>query len=183
MSLLNKYPCTNISAPEYLSFATASLAIVSGVVAFSGNFLVVLAVVLDPNRNLRSSFNHFVASLGFADLVVGLLACPLGAVNPITDGLKKPSQQFRVWMHMVYFISCTASLLSLTALALDRYFAITYPIKYRAKLNPIRAFLTSVHPCLTAVLCCRLQQVSLCVCQHLSCHYLHCSHLNQFQNI
>ena len=144
MSLLNKYPCVNISAPTYLSFSTASFTILSGVVATVGNFLVVLAVSLDPNKDLRSPFNYFVANLGFADLVVGLVTCPLGAVYPITEGLSNTNQQFRVLMHMVYFISCTASLLSLTALALDRYVAVAYPLHYRTKLNPIRAFLVSV---------------------------------------
>ena len=47
-------------------------------------------------------------------------------------------------MHMAYFITCTASLLSLTALTLDRYVAITYPLVYRTKLSPVRAFLVSV---------------------------------------
>ena len=138
MSLLNQYPCVNFSAPAYLSFATASFALLSGVVASVGNLLVVLAVFLDPHKELRSSFSYFVASLGFADLMVGLFAAPMGA------GLQQASQRFRVWMHLVYFISCTASLLSLTALALERYLAIKYPLFYRSKLNSMRAFFVSV---------------------------------------
>ena len=144
MSLLNKYPCVNIAAPGYLSFSTGSFTILSAALAIGGNFLVVLAVFLDPNKNLRSPFNHFVASLGFADLLVGLLACPMSAVYPIAEGLKQTNQQYRVWMHMIYFITCTASLLSLTALTFDRYVAIVYPLVYRTKLSPLRAFLVSV---------------------------------------
>ena len=145
MSLLNKYPCANITAPTILSFSTASFAILSAVVATVGNLLVVLAVLLDPHKDLRRSpFNYFVASLALADLIVGLVTSPLGAIHLIFEGLKQINQQFRVWLHMTYFISCTASLLSLTALAVDRYFAITYPLVYRAKLNTMRAFLVSV---------------------------------------
>ena len=144
MSLLGKYPCGNITAPTYLSFSSASVTIVSALVATVGNFLVVLAVFLDPNKNLRSPFHYFVTNLGLADLIVGLLTSPLAAIYLISEGLKQPNQQFRVWMHMTYFISCTASLLSLTALALDRYTAITYPLLYRAKLNPTRSFLVSI---------------------------------------
>ena len=140
MSLLNKYPCDNITAPTYLSFSSASFSILSAVVATVGNFLVILAVFLDPNKDLRSPFNYFVVNLGLADLIVGLLNTPLAAIYLISEGLKRPNQQFRVWMHMTYFISCTASLLSLTALALDRYVAITYPLLYRTKLSPFRAF-------------------------------------------
>ena len=128
MSLLNKYPCVNITAPGYLSFSTGSFTILSAAIASGGNLLVVLAVFLDPNKNLRSSSNYFVGSLGFADLLVGLLVCPMSAVYPITEGLKQTNQQYRVWMHMVYFITSTASLLSLTAY---RYVAIAYPLVYR----------------------------------------------------
>ena len=152
MSLLNKYPCVNISAPTYLSFTTATLSILSGVVASIGNFLVVLAVFLNPNRDLRSPFHFFVVSLGFADLVVGLLTCPLTAIFHIAEGMKRANQQLRVWMHISFFISCTASLLSLTALTLDRYVAITYPLHYRAKLSPFRAFVVSVVVWIIAVL-------------------------------
>jgi len=143
MSLLNKYACADITVPGYLSFSTGSFTILSAAVSSGGNLLVVLAVFLDPHKNLHSPSSYFVASLGFADLLVGLLACPMSAVYPITEGLKQTDQQYRVWMHMIYFITCTASLLSLTALALDRYVAIAYPLVYRTKLSPLRAFLVS----------------------------------------
>ena len=144
MSLLNKYPCVGITAPSDLSFLTASFTILSAAVATGGNLLIFLAVLLDPNKNLRSPSNYFVASLGFADLLVGLLACPMSAVYPITKGLKQTNQQYKFLMHVIYFVTCTSSLLSLTALALDRYVAITYPLVYRTKLSPLRAFLVSI---------------------------------------
>jgi len=53
-------------------------------------------------------------------------------------------QRFQDVVHLSYFISCTASLLSLTALALERYLAITYPLIYRAKLNSVRALFVSL---------------------------------------
>ena len=144
MSLLGKYPCDNITAPTYLSFSSASFMILSAVVATVGNSLLVLAVFLDPNKDLRSPFNYLLANLGLADLIVGLFTSPLAATFLIFEGLKHPNQHFRVWLHITYFISCTASLLSVTALVLDRYVAITYPLLYRTKLSPIRAFLASL---------------------------------------
>ena len=144
MSLLDKYPCDNITAPTYLSFSSATCTILSSFVAGVGNFLVVLAVFLDPNKDMRSPFNYFVANLGLADLIVGLVTSPLAATSLILAGLKNPNHQFRVWMRMTYFISCTASLLSLTALAVDRYVAVRYPLLNRYKLSPMRAFLVSL---------------------------------------
>lgn len=148
MSLLGLYPCENVTAPTYLSYSSASTAMLLGIVATVGNFLVVAAVFLDPNKDLRSPFSFFVANLGLADLVVGLVVSPMAAVYLISEGLNQTklnqaNKQFRIWRHLPYFISCTASLLSLTALALDRYIAITYPLHYRSKLNPVRAFTIS----------------------------------------
>ena len=59
------------------------------------------------------------------------------------EGFGIPNQPLRKTMHVSFFISCTASLLSLSALALDRYVAITYPLFYRSKLNAKRSLLVS----------------------------------------
>ena len=144
MSLIDKYPCDNTTAPTYLSFSTASSLILITIVASVGNSLVVLAVLLNPNKDLRSPFNYFLANLSIADLVVGLILGPLSAIYHIFEGLGMLSQRFKDVVHIIYFTSCTASLLSLIALALDRYLAITYPLQYRTKLNPVRALLVSV---------------------------------------
>lgn len=152
MSLLGKDPCVNTTTPTYLAFSSTAVTILSSVVSFVGNTLVVLAVWLDPNKDLRSPFSYFVVNLAVADLVVGLVTCPLSAMYLISEGLKRPNQQFRLGMHMSYFISCTASLLSLTALTIERYLAITYPMEYRAKLNPFRALFVSVIVWIASVL-------------------------------
>ena len=133
-----------MSAPTYLSFATASVSVLIAIVASAGNSLLVLAVLFDPNKNLRSPFNYFVANLAVADLIVGVITGPLSAVFHFAEGFKHPlKQKIQEVLYVTYFISCTASLLSLTALALDRYVAIAFPLFYRAKLNPFRAFAVS----------------------------------------
>ena len=152
MSLLGKYPCDNTTAPTYLSFATTSCTALITAVATVGNILVILAVYLNPNKDLRSPFNYFVANLSFADLVVGVVTAPLGTGFHIMEGLGMVNDRFKDSMHTTYFISCTASLLSLTALALDRYVAITYPLIYRTKLNPTRALLVSIVVWIVSVL-------------------------------
>ena len=58
--------------------------------------------------------------------------------------MRKQFQPFREAFHVVFFTFCTASLLSLTALALDRYLAVMYPLSYRTNLNPVRALLISL---------------------------------------
>lgn len=146
MSLLGKYPCDNITAPTYLSFTTATSTALISIVASLGNVLVILAVLLNPNKDLKSPFNYFIANLSFADLVVGLLSAPMSTVYSIVEGIGKVKkyEHFEIALQFTYFAPCTASLLSLAALALDRYVAIVYPLIYRTRLNPVRAFIVSV---------------------------------------
>ncbi|KAJ7331687.1 hypothetical protein OS493_019281 [Desmophyllum pertusum] len=56
---------------------------IAAVVATVGNLLVVLAVLLDPHKDLRRSpFNYFVASLALADLIIGLSSLRLNQAEP-----------------------------------------------------------------------------------------------------
>ena len=143
MSLIGEYPCSSVTAPTYLPFLTTSCSTLITIVAFLGNFLVILAVFLNPNKDLRSPFNYLVVNLSLADLIVGLITAPLGIAFHFFEGFGIPNQPLRKTMHVSFFISCTASLLSLSALALDRYVAITYPLFYRSKLNAKRSLLVS----------------------------------------
>ena len=124
MSLIGKYPCSNVTAPTYLSFLTASCSTLITIVASLGNFLVILVVFLNPNKDQRSPFIYLVVNLSLADLIVGVITAPLGIAFQFFEGFGIPNRPLRKTMHVSFFISCTASLLSLSALALDRYVAI-----------------------------------------------------------
>ena len=136
--------CVNATATSYFHFFVASSSILITIVASAGNSLVVIAVIWNPYKDFRIPFYYFVANLSIADLVVGLIVGPLATIMHIFVGLHRFTQPFKDAVLVAYFILCTASLLSLTVLALDRYLAIIHPVIYRSKLNPIRAFLVSV---------------------------------------
>ena len=139
MSLFGEYPCTNQSvAPIYISFTTATICVPLCLFTIAGNLLVVLAIFIDPNKDLKSPFNYFVANLAISDLLVGFVVGPTTVVYHVMEGveMKLPPLPY---IHIPYFISCTASVLSLAALTLDRYLAIASPLFYRTQLNPKRA--------------------------------------------
>jgi hypothetical protein len=138
--------CRIIEAPTELSFTTASMVIVFILTNIPGNFLVILAVVLDPNKNLRTAFNWLVVNLAAADLIVGVIVQPLVVYFHIKEGLEKNyvPEEIAPIVSMVYFISCTASLLSLTSLAIERYLAVRKPYTYRNKVTNKRIVLTIV---------------------------------------
>ncbi|XP_022810178.1 adrenocorticotropic hormone receptor-like [Stylophora pistillata] len=148
MSLTGSNSCSDVGAPTYLSIITATVDSILGVTAIVGNLLVLLAVILDPNRNLRCRFNYFVANLAAADLVMGGLGLPMSVEFHIRESLT--SEDFKPYLprdHVrmnIILISCTASILSFTALTIDRFIAIRDPLGYRTKMTTKQAFIVSI---------------------------------------
>ncbi|XP_068753581.1 adenosine receptor A2a-like [Montipora capricornis] len=145
MSLIGLYPCTNISAPTELSITSATFCSILAVTAVIGNVLVLLAIIIDPNRQLRSPFNFLVANLAAADLIVGCLALPLSVEFYVREAMSErlvllPRDDAR---RISAFISCTASLLSIAAITVDRFIAISFPMKYRLMLDSRRTVVIS----------------------------------------
>ena len=135
--------CQSIRASTELSFLSASLSTVLILTNIPGNILVILAVVLNPNKNLRTSFNWLVVNLAAADLIVGVINLPFSVYYLIKEGLgyTELSNEL-IGTHIFYFVSCTASVLSLTSLAVERYLAVRKPNTYRTKVTNKRIVLT-----------------------------------------
>lgn len=89
-----------------------------------GNVLIVAAVC--ANRALRNTTFSFIASLAVADIAVGLLAIPVAIVI---------NWQITVQFYTCLFLSCLvlvitqSSILSLLAIAIDRFLRIKIPIR------------------------------------------------------
>ena len=98
--------------------------------AILGNILVIASVA--SNRKLRTITNFYVVSLAIADFLVATLVMPIAIVGQITG---------RWWfgvigcdIHVLLDVMlCTASILNLCCISLDRYFAITKPLEYSTK--------------------------------------------------
>ncbi|CAB3980135.1 adenosine receptor A2a-like [Paramuricea clavata] len=132
--------CTNSSAPFELSIASASISAVLLVITVPTNLLVCLAILVDPNRELRTQFNCFTFNLGLADLLVGCVAEPVSIYAHITEAFASEhshevSQVILKMFHIPYFISAMASVLSIAALACERNLAINSPLRYRKYFN------------------------------------------------
>lgn len=138
-------PCVNSTAPAILPFITGGVSALLCLITVPGNLIVVMAVFVDPNKDLRSPFMYLVANLAMADLLVGLVTEPVSAFYHIKNALGVIDYEvLSAAVHMPFFISCTASVLSLAALTMDRYVAITSPFRYRANLSPLRALFACV---------------------------------------
>ena len=144
MSLFER-DCSAVPPPISLSFFTATIAIVMFFFIVPTNFLICWAVYKGPQELLRNSFNCLVVNLAFADLVVGLVVLTISTYVHLLEGLTNhPNLPVLPVGHISYFICCTASTFSLTAMAIDRYIAVAYPVVYRNKITPRGAVTASI---------------------------------------
>ncbi|XP_063697062.1 5-hydroxytryptamine receptor-like, partial [Culicoides brevitarsis] len=100
-------------------------AIILGIVILAtviGNVFVIAAILLE--RNLQSVSNHLILSLAVADLLVACLVMPLGAVYEVSREWSLGPELCDMWTSSDV-LCCTASILHLVAIALDRYWAVT----------------------------------------------------------
>jgi len=91
-----------------------------------GNVLVILAVYREAS--LHSATYYYIVSLAVADLCVGVIVIPLAIYFELNT-----SSSFHILCHLWHVTdvgASTASILALCTIALDRYIAITSPIRY-----------------------------------------------------
>lgn len=95
-----------------------------------GNCLVILSVF--TYRPLRIVQNFFIVSLAVADLAVAILVMPLNVAYFVLGKWIFGIHVCKLWL-TCDVLCCTASILNLCAIALDRFWAITDPINYAQK--------------------------------------------------
>ncbi|XP_013371952.1 PREDICTED: adenosine receptor A3 isoform X2 [Chinchilla lanigera] len=107
-----------------------------GLFAVVGNVLVIWVIKLNPS--LRTTTFYFIVSLALADIAVGLLVIPLAIVTSLNISMHFYSCLF---MCCVLLIFTHASIMSLLAIAVDRYLRVKLTIRYKRVTTQRRIWL------------------------------------------
>ncbi|KAK7934215.1 hypothetical protein WMY93_005111 [Mugilogobius chulae] len=114
--------------------------VLGGLILFAvvGNILVILSVVC--HRNLRTVTHYFIVNLAVADLLISSIVLPFSAILEILDRWVFGRVFCNIWA-AVDVLCCTASIMSLCVISVDRYIGVSYPLRYPAMMTKRRALL------------------------------------------
>lgn len=124
------------SPVEVIIISIILVSIIIGTVV--GNILVCVAVCLV--RKLRRPCNYLLVSLAVSDLCVAILVMPMATFYEIHGRWIFGEIMCNLWVSFDV-LCCTASILNLCMISVDRYYAITKPLEYGVKRTPRRMIL------------------------------------------
>uniref|UniRef100_A0A915PPK7 G-protein coupled receptors family 1 profile domain-containing protein n=1 Tax=Setaria digitata TaxID=48799 RepID=A0A915PPK7_9BILA len=103
-----------------------------------GNSLVIMAVLLVRKLKIQPA-NYLLVSLAVADFCVGLLVMPIALIDLLTDRWILGGMVCRFWTSADLTL-CTASIVNLCMISVDRYCAVSQPLRYAAQRTRQRIF-------------------------------------------
>ncbi|KAM3861289.1 5-hydroxytryptamine receptor 1B-like [Diretmus argenteus] len=112
-----------------------TLSLITLATALSNAFVI---ATIYQSRKLHTPANFLIASLAVTDLLVSILVMPISALYTVSQTWTLGQVVCDIWLSSD-ITCCTASILHLCVIALDRYWAITDAVEYSKKRTPARA--------------------------------------------
>ncbi|XP_050435944.1 orexin receptor type 2-like [Adelges cooleyi] len=118
--------------PEWVLIVMHAVVFVVGLI---GNALVCVAVY--RNRTMRTVTNYFIVNLAVADFLVILICLPPTVLWDVTETWFMGTLACKL---VLYFqtVSITVSVMTLTSISIDRWYAICHPLKFKSTTGKAR---------------------------------------------
>ncbi|XP_009899896.2 alpha-1A adrenergic receptor [Dryobates pubescens] len=132
--------CTHSVGPVNISKAISLGVILGGLIVFGvlGNILVILSVAC--HRHLQSVTHYYIINLAVADLLLTSTVLPFSATMEILGYWAFGRIFCNIWA-AVDVLCCTASIMSLCIISIDRYIGVSYPLRYPSIVTEKRGLL------------------------------------------
>ncbi|XP_075449422.1 5-hydroxytryptamine receptor 1F [Ascaphus truei] len=133
-----EYNCTSeqltkgLTSRILISLALSALTLMTTAI----NSLVIAAIIV--TRKLHHPANYLICSLAVTDFLVAVLVMPFSIMYIVKESWIMGQAVCNIWLS-VDITCCTCSILHLSAIALDRYRAITDAVEYARKRTPRHA--------------------------------------------
>ncbi|XP_061098053.1 dopamine receptor D2 like [Conger conger] len=132
-SLLSNSSSSSQSSPPYNFYAVLLVLLIFCVVF--GNVLVCLAV--SRERALQTTTNYLIVSLAVSDLLLATLVMPWGVYLEVMGGWRFSPIYCDILLTLDVMM-CSASILNLCAISIDRYTAVAMPLLYNTRYSSRR---------------------------------------------
>lgn len=132
---------SNLDSPALATSRAIVVGLILGafiLFAIIGNILVILSVAC--NKHLRIPTNYFIINLAIADLLLSFTVLPFSATLEVLGYWVLGRIFCDIWA-AVDVLCCTASILSLCAISIDRYIGVRYSLQYPTLVTRRRAIL------------------------------------------
>ncbi|XP_013413634.1 D(2) dopamine receptor-like [Lingula anatina] len=126
---------TNRSLPETVIYGILLGVLI--VLTILGNVMVLASFVLE--KRLRILVNYPIISLALGDLLLGLLVLPFSALLTATQHFPFGAIWCNIYISFDVML-CKASIWNVTAISVDRYIAVTWPLRYRQHISHKKVF-------------------------------------------
>ena len=124
------------SQPEIITIVNCALNAPLMLISITGNTLVLAAILKTPS--LRSPSTILLCSLAVSDVFVGLVAQPVSIAYQLTE-----KDSLHQAVRTVAFLAVGGSLLTMTAISVDRFAAPHYHMRYPSLMTTQRALYIS----------------------------------------
>ncbi|XP_070567419.1 QRFP-like peptide receptor [Ptychodera flava] len=111
------------------------------VLAVAGNILVIMAVV--SNKTMQTVTNVFIVSLAISNFMIAIFCIPFTFIEATTAEWVLGSLMCKILPYMTT-VPVTSNILTLTCIAVNRYYAVCFPLQNKVKMTKCRAVFIAV---------------------------------------